>query len=688
MKLLKFKELPIVPVKTIETSEGPKREPLVEWGPWIDGRQSEDERARLLEWIKEENLDVAIIGGHYVEGRGYFFCIDFDLPYEQVLERLRHNKKLITYLEKTRRGRLHAYYFSTRPVPTKSFRNIPVELLGRGHLIIVSPSQGYAPLNDNTPRVVEDALDLFTKICESLGYDIHDYFVDESRETEVDKKILDEWLDKIVEELKRRGLYRGKGPNYYYSLCPFHAERNPSFAINHRRYYAIDYHDGRVYKLLDLGRVLGLELVTEIGDEEIKRIKRHEKFIVGGEVLDGRYLMELVESDGIIKLLVYDLESGEIAIHETFEYEGTIYRGYPHTPFKLPGPPEKVDEDPPLWRDTLEFIREYYDNPRTDDTYHVLTAVVAWSYFVRIVRTSTPFVLFLGPWRSGKTRALEVMASLCHRAMLLVDPSEASIFRLVEELRPTLIIDEAQVIDQNVRAIMAAAYRYGMKVPRVIKADEEGLDAIRWYDVFSLIIYASREEAANDIFSRSVLIRCEKSTRQTRKIIDEERARQLRTRWLAQRLRMYNKLKVTFEEFESSDGRLQELFSPLLVMARVFGNEEAVKAVERYGRNIEQEIFGMETTTDEALIVEAILKLINSRKDDAPEYILVNDLAHELNNGLERETYTPAYVGKRLAALGFRRKRVHGGRVAYIVDFDLLQRLATRYNVVYEAVLA
>jgi hypothetical protein len=52
--------------------------------------------------------------------------------------------------------------------------------------------------------------------------------------------------------------------------------------------------------------------------------------------------------------------------------------------------------------------------------------------------------------------------------MALVDPSEASIFRLIEELRPTLIVDEAQIVDKNVRAIMAAAYRYGTKVPRVI----------------------------------------------------------------------------------------------------------------------------------------------------------------------------------------------------------------------------
>jgi hypothetical protein len=265
--------------------------------------------------------------------------------------------------------------------------------------------------------------------------------------------------------------------------------------------------------------------------------------------------------------------------------------------------------------------------------------------------------------------------------MSLVDPSEASIFRLVEELEPTLIIDEAQIIDRNVRAIMAAAYRHGMKVPRVIDPEAEGLEAIRWYDVFSFIIYASREEPPNDIFSRSVVIHCEKNVRPTRKIIDEEKAKQLRMRWFTQKLRLHGKIRVSYDEFQSEDGRLQELISPLLVMATTFGGDEAVKAVERYGRQIEGEINSMETTSEDALIVEAFLDLVKSSPNDTPEYILIKDLADKLNEGQEKPIYSSEYVGRRLTALGFQKKRVHGGRRAYLVDLDLLRRLCDRYNI-------
>jgi hypothetical protein len=218
-------------------------------------------------------------------------------------------------------------------------------------------------------------------------------------------------------------------------------------------------------------------------------------------------------------------------------------------------------------------------------------------------------------------------------------------------------------------------------VPRVIDPEAEGLEAIRWYNVFSFIIYASREEPPNDIFSRSVIVHCEKNIRPTRKIIDEEKARLLRTRWLAQKLRLYNKVKVSFEEFKSEDGRLQELISPLLVMAITLGNEEAVKAVERYGRQIEGEINSMETTSEDALIVEAFLDLVRSSANDTPEYILIKEIVEKLNEGQEKPVYSSEYVGRRLTALGFQKKRIHGGKRAYLVDLDLLRRLCDRYNI-------
>jgi len=662
-------DLPVVPVKIVETDKGPERKPLVNWGSWVDGKQMPEEKHRLLAWISREGLDVAVVGGHYVEGHGFFFCLDIDVPREEALSKLRHDRRFITYLEESRRGRLHAYYFSRRPVPTKGFKDVPIELLGRGHLITVAPSSGYKPLNNGPIRTVEDAVELFVDFAESLGYDVHDYLSEESGETETDHSILSERLAAIIEELRKRGLNPRKGPNYYSVLCPFHEEKHPSFAINHRKFYAIDYHDGKVYKLLDLAKKLGLELVAEVG-EDSSQPKVKPTSLVGGEVI-GDALVEVVAGP---KLLIYHFTDGRLEVTEEFRLGDKAYRPYHTFPYPLADVPKAVGPDPTLWAETREFIKAYFDHldPRV---YDIMTAVVAWSYFYRDVGVSTPYLLFLGPWRSGKTRALEVLESLSYKAVRVVDPSEASLFRSIELLRPTLLVDESQIVDQNVRAIMASGYRHGSKVMRVLDPEADGFDGIKFYETFAFVIYASREEPPSDILSRTVVVHCEKNLRPTLKRIDEARALDLRTRWLAQKLYYHGKIEVTFEEFESADGRLQELFSPLIVMTRTFGGEEAAKAVESYGRSTEVELSAYESSTPEAELVEAVARIVEERGGDAPEIVYADELKAVLS-----DEWTPQRIGRRMAALGFRRHRGAGGKRGYIVDLGLLQRLKLRYG--------
>jgi len=397
--------------------------------------------------------------------------------------------------------------------------------------------------------------------------------------------------------------------------------------------------------------------------------KPRSRYIVGGEVLDDGSLVEVVEGP---RLLVY--RYGKFEVYESLEVDGVVYMPYPHLPFALPRAPASLDVDPELWHDTKEFVSEYFDAP-DERVYDVIVAGIAWSYFYREIKKSTPYLLFLGPWRSGKTRALEVFTALGYRALQVVDPSETSIFRIIEEFKPLLVIDEANVLDPNILAILAAAYRYGAVIPRVVDPDK-GLDGIRMFHVFAFVVYASREQPRDDIFSRSVTVFCEKAVRQTKKLIDEERAAALRTRWFAQRLRLYNQVRVTFAEFESEDGRMQELFSPLLVMSRLFGDPEAERNIVSYGREIETRVRALETTSEEAEVVEAVVKAIEERARDAPEYLLNSEIINHLNGDWE-----PRKLGKLMTRLGFRKVKLTGGVRGYLIDYRLLARLLRRYEV-------
>jgi signal transduction histidine kinase len=205
---------------------------------------------------------------------------------------------------------------------------------------------------------------------------------------------------------------------------------------------------------------------------------------------------------------------------------------------------------------------------------------------------------------------------------------------------------------------------------------DKGLDGIRMFKVFAFVVYASREQPRDDIFSRSVTVFCEKAVRQTKKLIDEERAAALRTRWFAQRLRLYNQVRVNFTEFESEDGRMQELFSPLVVMSRLFGDPEAERNIFSYGREIEMRVRALETTSEEAEVVEAVVKAIEERARDAPEYLLNSEIINHLNGEWE-----PRKLGKLMTRLGFRKVKLTGGVRGYLIDYRLLARLVRRYEV-------
>jgi hypothetical protein len=583
----------------------------------------------------------------------------------------------------TRRG-LHYYFLALDTYPETNKKSRLIQLLAKGCYVVKPPSKvdghEYKYLDPHTPIAALDgkAIEKLERMLKALGkYEnlirgFAAFWVEGHRHN------LSLWLNGA---LRKAGLERFEAAVVVKSICLLAGDgelRDRLEAL--KTTYEKDIEEIAGWSRLEseLEAIVGVDRARELlsllprpkkSEHAEGADKPRSRYIVGGEVSPDGSLVEVVEGP---RLLVY--RDGKFEVHESLEVDGVIHRPYPHLPFALARAPAALDVDPELWRDTKSFVMEYFDAP-DERVYDVIVAGVAWSYFYREIRKSTPYLLFLGPWRSGKTRALEVFTALGHRALQVVDPSEASIFRIIEEFKPLLVIDEANVLDPNILAILAAAYRYGAVIPRVVDPDK-GLDGLRMFHVFSFVVYASREQPRDDIFSRSVTVFCEKAVRQTKKLIDEERAAALRTRWFAQRLRLYDQVRVTFAEFESEDGRMQELFSPLIVMSRLFGDPDAERNIVSYGREIEMRVRSLETTSEEAEVVEAVVKAVEGRGPDAPEYLTNAEIMGNLNGEWE-----PRRLGRLMTGLGFRRIKLPGGVRGYIIDYRLLARLMRRYDV-------
>jgi len=237
------------------------KKPLCEWGKWVNQRQTQDE-------FDAQNWDTANGFGvvcSYPNNQGYYLAVvDFDVKNvgEDAKARGKQflTKFLTTKTEETINKGIHLLYLSkVKPNPISTYHNShALELIAGAKLCIMSPSEGYKTLNDNLPTVVEDAELLFYQV---LG-------VKDERE-KVNEGLSDDLLQKWLNELKPKLSIAGEGNNYFYVHCPFHKpDKTPSFAIHKTKFYAIDYHDGKVYSLKSLGEALSAKLGETDGEEE------------------------------------------------------------------------------------------------------------------------------------------------------------------------------------------------------------------------------------------------------------------------------------------------------------------------------------------------------------------------------------------------------------------------------------
>jgi uncharacterized protein DUF3631 len=84
--------------------------------------------------------------------------------------------------------------------------------------------------------------------------------------------------------------------------------------------------------------------------------------------------------------------------------------------------------------------------------------------------------------RSGKTRLREVLELLVHNALPAANISDAALFRAVEKLSPTLLLDEADAVfkareREDLRGMLNAGYRRGAVAYRMGGANKTTLEA-------------------------------------------------------------------------------------------------------------------------------------------------------------------------------------------------------------------
>ena len=166
----------------------------------------------------------------------------------------------------------------------------------------------------------------------------------------------------------------------------------------------------------------------------------------------------------------------------------------------------------PLVSDIAAFIKRFV--VVSDEK---LLVIALWVVHTHAFSASvqTPYLAVTSPEkRCGKSRLLEVLQLLVSKPWYAITPSEAVVFRTIELMTPTLMLDETDTIFnpknqdryEGLRALLNAGNRQGATVPRAVGSSSE----IHKFRVFCPKVLAGIGGLPDTVTDRSIPIRLER----------------------------------------------------------------------------------------------------------------------------------------------------------------------------------
>jgi hypothetical protein len=228
-------------------------------------------------------------------------------------------------------------------------------------------------------------------------------------------------------------------------------------------------------------------------------------------------------------------------------------------PWPLPREPQNYGSTEQLFNEIKDCLYLHLETPEPSD----LTIIASWVMmsWQNEKYETIPYLFFFGAMESGKSRALEILQQLCFRAWISSNVTPASIYRTIEQWKPTLLVDESESFIglPEVIALLNSGYKRGLIIPRQV-LDQNGNYETAWFEVFSPKAIAGTADLVSTLRSRCIMFKMHKCTREIPIFLDKELCANLRDKLL--KWRFDNALGVDSEGsvgFSDKAGRLEQL---------------------------------------------------------------------------------------------------------------------------------
>jgi hypothetical protein len=412
------------------------------------------------------------------------------------------------------------------------------------------------------------------------------------------------------------------------------------------------------------------------------------KFSVGG--LQEQYgVFELCKpSQTQAPCFAHQKKTAPLAFTSELSDNTNTYKPILKVPWTLPIQPEAYESDLALWSEVKQCLYDHIDLPEPE-AYNVLAAWIFASWTLE-KWSIAPYLFFFGTFGTGKTRALEVLSKLCSRGWLALYMTPANLYRPLEDWKPTLFMDEAEIYGDKAEIIglLNGSYRKGQYVSR--QKESDGDYETVFFDCFGFKAIAGTKDLAKTLRSRCIIFQTSNATRKIKFFIDESRCTQLRNKLLKWRFTtmlksedsgdneaFYKRCEELVEEIGNQ--REVELFYPLLSVAT---SKEIESEILQYAKQSANKKLDELSLTTESQCLSAIVQakeqgLMNNSR------IAVRDITKIVNQALTMDEWWKERVTSGICSrLGFQKVRGTGGRAMIQWDNKLIDRLKQdkRYN--------
>jgi len=336
-----------------------------------------------------------------------------------------------------------------------------------------------------------------------------------------------------------------------------------------------------------------------------------------------------------------------------------------------------------------ELFKTYIELP-DDRLYDFLTLWNIGTYFFPLFN-SYPYVYVGGIRESGKTKLLTLCQCIGFNSIFSGNMSTACVYRLIQNGRCSLFIDETDMLSARYRAfdfrnILLNGYKKGLLAYRN-RRTPEGNFIPESFEVYGPKMLANIEGLEDVLGSRCITIIMQRGLNKeiTNREVDISDSTWQQVRDLVYPFLMKNwkGIRQTYSELENDANLLNrdwELWKPIFVLAKLFdsnndGLYEEMKhfAIEKVGESRNENL-----DSHEAVLIEVLLSQV-----DEDGYYQLSDIKVEmvLSYGYNPSWWNERYIGKLLRRLGFSNKRRRGTGTEYFLTVSGVKGCAQRLGV-------